>query len=178
MRKFNFILFAAVIFIIAFNWIGWPYQIRFNYPPLNGFIFALLCILFPLSMFLAAISVRNKSIKIAGAVLSIFLSLPLGFLALFACFDAKLIMEEGSDNSMQLLDQASIPSGTFRLYRTDCGATCSFGLLLRKEIDTPIGIKLVRTEWSIYKQSEAGLEVVENSLRIVNGGETYYELQK
>lgn len=178
MRKFSFILFAVVVLIIGYNWIGWPYQVRFYSSKLNGFILSLLYLLLPISMFLAAIFTRNKLLKMGGVIVSLIISLPLGFLAFFSSIDTKLIIERGEDYSMELLDQTSTSTGTLRLYRTNCGATCSFGLLLRKEIDTPIGIKFVRSEWSMYKEDEATLQLVSNSLRVLSDGRTIYELAK
>lgn len=178
MRKFSYILFAIVVSVIAFNWAGWPYQIRFTLPHLNYLAYALLCLLLPLSMLASALVTKNKHLKIGGIVLSLVIGLPSLFLAFFASIEAKHTMERGEDYSLKLLDQASTSFGTFRLYLTDCGATCSHGLLLRKEIDTSFGVKLVRPEWSVYKQNEAKLKLATNSVKVVNRGLTLYEVAK
>lgn len=93
---------------------------------------------------------------------------------LFCKYRGKNHNGRGEDYNLKLLDQASSLGGTYRLYLTDCGATCSHGLLLRKEIDTNLGVKLVRREWSVYKQNEAKLTISNNVVKVVNGGITLY----
>jgi hypothetical protein len=178
MRKFSYILFGIVVGAIAFNWAGWPFQLRFSHPHLNYWAYASLCVLLPFSMFISAMGIEQKGVKVIGLLLSVVLALPLSLLAFFAIDEAKDIMDRGEDYSFKLLDQASTSTGMFRLYLTDCGATCGHGLLLRKEFDTPIGIKLVFPEWSVYRQSEARLDNSPNSLKVVNGSIVLYEVAK
>lgn len=46
-----------------------------------------------------------------------------------------------------------------RLYRSDCGATCADGLVLRKELDTGLGIAFVRSLWSRNRAYEGRLQM-------------------
>ena len=178
MRKFSYIFFGVVAGAIAFNWVGWPYQIRFTLPHLNYWVYASLCVLLPVSILASALATENMRVKVSGIALALVISLPSLFLGFFASIEAKHTMERGEDYSLKLLDQASSPSGTYRLYLTDCGATCSHGLLLRKEIDTNLGVKLVRSEWSVYKQSEAKLHISQNTVKVVNSGITLHEVAR
>ena len=125
-------------------------------------------------MFASALTTKNVLVKVGGIVLALVVSVPSLFLGFFASIEAKIIMGRGEDYNLKLLDQASSLGGTYRLYLTDCGATCSHGLLLRKEIDTNLGVKLVRPEWSVYKQNEAKLTISNNVVKVVNGGITLY----
>jgi hypothetical protein len=176
MKKSSYILMAFIIGAIVFNSAGWPYQIRFNAPHLNYYAFAFLCGGLPISTLMAAVFTTNKNLGLICLVSSLVIA-PIAFiLALFASMDAIDIMERGEDPSFEAIDDATTEEGTYRLYVTDCGATCSFGLLLRKEIDTPIGIKLVKPVWSIYKQHEATLEIDGTVLKVVNDDKVLYQI--
>ncbi len=62
-------------------------------------------------------------------------------------FSAIDIVLNGRDRSFDLIDEKRVNDSHIRLYLTDCGATCSFGLVLRKEFDTPFGLKIVKSLW-------------------------------
>lgn len=85
--------------------------------------------------------------KISGILCSILIAIPAFILGMFAFMGAQDALENGEDASLEYLKQAKSELGTYRLYRTNCGATCDYGLDLRREIDLPIGIKLVDSVW-------------------------------
>jgi hypothetical protein len=176
MKKSSYILMAFIIGAIVFNLVGWPYQVRFNVPHLNYWAYALLCVGLPFSILMASIHTTAKTAKFIGLTASVLVALPGLFLALFASIEAIDIMERGEDLTLKAIDEATTALGTYRLYVTDCGATCSFGLLLRKEIDTPIGLKLVKPQWSAYKQHEARLVSNGLNLKVINDDKTLYEI--
>lgn len=175
MRKFSHFLAAIVILIIAVNWIGLPYQVRFNSPYLNYWAFSALCLLLPVSLVVSAMHAEKKLIKVFCFTLSMVVVFPAFFLALFSGLEGKVAMDEGVDSSLVLIDEASSSRGFFRLYVTNCGATCSYGLLLRREIDTPVGIKFVQHEWSMYKEREASLEVGAGIVKVVKEDRILYK---
>lgn len=76
-----------------------------------------------------------------------------------------------ADGSYELVGQAQAERVSYRLYRTDCGATCSFGLELREELDLPFGVKLVMPKWSMYRAAEGTVRVEGSSLLIENGND-------
>ncbi len=51
------------------------------------------------------------------------------------------------------------PQVRLHLYRTDCGATCAYGLVLHKEIDTGVGLVFERKLWSRYRASDGRLQM-------------------
>jgi hypothetical protein len=154
--------------------IGWPYQIRFSAEYLNYLIFGLLCLLLPVSLFVRSLFVSNKELRIAGVVFSVMVAVPAFLFALFAFMDVSDVAKQG-DTSQQIIGNAVTEQGVFRLYLMNCGATCSYGLLLKKEIDTPIGVKFVKPIWSIDKESEARITATNNAIRITKGNVTLYE---
>ncbi len=60
----------------------------------------------------------------------------------------------------QPIDTVELDQGwRLRLYRSDCGATCAYGLVLRKELDTGLGIVFVRSLWSRNRAYEGRLQM-------------------
>lgn len=58
------------------------------------------------------------------------------------------------------IDTVELDQGwRLRLYRSDCGATCAYGLVLRKELDTGLGIVAVRSLWSRNRAYEGRLQM-------------------
>lgn len=154
------IILAVVIGIIAINFVGWPFGVRFNYTPLNYWAALLLSIALPLSVFNVGIRLGNKILRILGICVSLLVAAPSLTASLFIGAEALDVQSKNNDSSLELLHQIPVGIFTYRLYRTDCGATCAFGLSLRKEIDTPIGLKLVRSVWSKYREDVAKLIVI------------------
>ena len=113
-------------------------QVRFGYAPLNYWAVAALALLLPLTVLWVALRLPRRSLKIAGLVLSAVVALPsLVFVALAWLEWSQLT--NNVDSSFELLSQGRAESASYRLYRTDCGATCAYELVLRKEYDSPFG---------------------------------------
>ena len=115
-----------------------PMQVRFGYAPLNYWAAAALALLLQLTVLWVAHRLPRRSLKIAGLVLSAVVALPsLVFVALAWLEWSQLT--NNVDSSFELLSQGRAESASYRLYRTDCGATCAYELVLRKEYDSPFG---------------------------------------
>lgn len=163
-----FALLAVLMAIIAQALSGWPMQVRFGYAPLNYWAAAALALLLPLTVLWVALRLPRRSLKIAGLVLSAVVALPsLVFVALAWLEWSQLT--NNVDSSFELLSEGRAESASYRLYRTDCGATCANGLVLRKEYDSPFGFKLVSPVWSLNRASEGTVQVQGSVVRIVNG---------
>ena len=101
--------------------------------------------------------------------LAAVLAVPCGLYALLA-FVGGSAVKNNIDPSFTLLSEATVSWGTYRLYQTNCGATCAYGLLLRKEFDTPLGIKVVSRIWSAYREEPATVQVTKDkTVEVVRG---------
>jgi hypothetical protein len=168
------ILSLFVIAIVLSNWLDFVYKIRFYNVYYNYLVYTILCVLLPLSVFSLSALTNNNIIKISGLSFAAVSLMPALILAFFANIETNSIKKQGSDPSFKLLDQAINNKITYRLYRTDCGATCAYGLSLQKEIDTSLGIKFVYPVWSIYKQSEGLLVTNGGFIQVVSNNKILY----
>ncbi len=161
MRK-SLIWFYAIAGLTLFNLIGWPFKIRFTSIVLNYWFIVLLCIALPISTWTAAQSSERKAIRISGKVLALLLTIITILAGSSAYMDATYINTRGYDASFETVGTVSSGSFTYRLYRTNGGATTDYGLELRREFESPFGIKLVQTLWSKYHEFEGDLTLVSN----------------
>lgn len=92
--------------------------------------------------------------------------------------DSKNV-ENNVDPSFELLSQRQVKSVYYRLYRTNCGATCAYGLVLRKEYDLILGVKVVTPMWSQYRASEGEIVLGDTStVRVVHGSRVLVTIQQ
>jgi hypothetical protein len=81
----------------------------------------------------------------------------------------------GTRASLKPLAETQVGSAIYRLYRTDCGATCAYGLALRKEYDAPMLLKAVSTVWSAEAEDAAELRISEDGkAQVVRGNYVLY----
>jgi hypothetical protein len=69
--------------------------------------------------------------------------------------------QNAEDLSFRPLGEASTPKAAYRLYQTNCGATCAYGLELRREVDLPVGLRIVSPVWSAYREEPAAVRFTE-----------------
>jgi hypothetical protein len=151
-----------------------PLQLRFQHPAANYWFASALAIALPCSIAWSAARFRRRWLRMAGLFVALLVAIPCGVFSLFALADAP---EASStvDPSFELIDQASPRGSAYRLYRTDCGATCSFGLALRREVDLLAGLKVVTPLWSQYRESEARLGVTSTHVQVLQGTKVLWE---
>lgn len=166
-----FTLLCLVGFLLLFNLGGWPLKIRFAAPSMNYWFVALLSIAVPISLALAAMTFQRRALKAVGIAVAAIATLPALLFSTFAAFEAVKIGKEGRDASYQLLGDISHGRYTYRLYLTNCGATCAYGLDLRRELDSSVGLKLVWPVWSKYRtEPSAELRLVDGVIQIIENG--------
>ena len=163
-------IFLFLFAIAAFNFIGWPLQIRFTNLTLNYWFSGALALSIPLSLGWFCFALPNRRARVAGVALSVIALLPGVLFALLAITEAPSIGAK-DDPSFELLSDARLDQSHYRLYRTNCGATCAYGLSLRREIDSPVGFKFVWPLWSKYREDEGTIKVVGTSEIQVFSGE-------
>jgi len=79
-------------------------------------------------------------------------------------------MEGGSDPSYRLLSEVGRPLGSYRLYQTNCGATCAYGLELRREYSALGLLSAVSPVWQAAAEDAATLRVAgDGRVQVVRG---------
>ena len=169
--------FFIVLFVVLWNWIGWPYKVRFECSPLNYFVSSTLSFALPILALATSFTIRQRLARPTAIVLSGLLIIPFGMYGLLAIMVGYDVIERGKDFSYEYLKEAETENGIYRLYRTSCGATCEFGLDLRKEIETPIGIKFVKSVWSQYRADDAYLVSKGGKVTILFNGNFMAEVE-
>lgn len=133
-------LLGGLVLLGANTAFGWPYAIRFTYTPLNNWGVALLALSMPVSLFFVRAYVMNRLWRAAALVSAVVLSVPAFSFAVLAVLDGQ---------SDKWLDSLAIGLVSYRIYMRDPGAATSQPFtFLRKELDTHLGFKLVRTIWA------------------------------
>lgn len=161
-------LLALLIAAIAHAMSGLPLQVRFGYATLNYWLAGTLALLLPVMVLWVALRMSRRSLKVAGIAVSVVVALPsLAFVTL-AWHEGSQITNN-VDTSFELLSEGKSGLARYRLYRTNCGATCAYGLVLRQEYDSPIGVKLVTPVWSLYRASEGAVQIEGSAVRVVSG---------
>ena len=180
MRKYNqtFLIILSGIALFVF-WTSFLFKVRFNSPYLNYFAVSFLLFILPISALIESLFVKGKMYKIIFGVCILVAAVPLyvgGGVAAFAGYE---IYKDKRDPFKLQVDSVSNELGTFRLYQTNCGATCSFGLLLQREFDLPIGIKFTKEIWATENGTEGNGKILsgEHSIKIIENEKVLFELE-
>lgn len=178
MRHSRGLALAVTLLVVALavavqGYFGLPYQLRFSRTALNYWVAAGISLALPVLVFWVTNFWKEKWIRRLCIGLASVLAVPCllfsGLSMLEAPeYDAKV------DGSYELLSESGQGVVTFRLYRTNCGATCAFGLDLREERDLFMGLKLVSPLWSLDRTSEGAVVADESTVRVVAGSNTLW----
>ncbi len=156
-----------ILAVFAQAMLDLPYRIRLANPAANYWAVAVLSILAPILVLTLARSINKAWLRRMGLVVSVLIALPCLAVSSCAMLEAPEFSE--TDGSYELLSEAYGGRFAYRLYRTNCGATCSYGLELREELVLPLGLKLVSPKWSLYPGSEGAVKMEQSSVLVVNG---------
>jgi hypothetical protein len=170
-------ILALITVVTAQSIYKLPYQVRFSLPALNYWVGAGMALSMPFLLFWISLSLGHKWIRGLVMALSILLLLPSLVISGCAALEAPTVSEK-VDGSYELISEASRDSSKFRLYRTNCGATCVFGLDLREEHEMFLGMKLVSPIWSLYRASEGRVVVEKSTVSVLHGTDVLVVLQK
>ena len=166
MTRVSYIFLAIVSALIAFESIGWPFEVRFTVPQFNYHAYGALCLSLPIALLLVAIHGKPTSLRVTCLILTLFVGAPAAFLGVFAIWEGNTVSERGRDYSFEKIDEKKMGQASYRLYVADCGATCSHDLVLQKEIDLPVGLKLISKMWVHLNENEASLSISNGHIRI------------
>jgi hypothetical protein len=93
------------------------------------------------------------------------LALPLLFTAIFGPFVLMHLLsvqaDGDKDTSFEFLAALPVEGGRVGIYRTNCGATCAFGIAVRHERQLFWRILLVRHLGGFYRAEEARYEALD-----------------
>jgi hypothetical protein len=143
-------------------------SVRFEQSILNYVFTLFLVVAMPVTLLWVGISAMRGFSRWSVCVLALLLSVPAGLFAIVLAVYLWDIVETGSDSSFEPIAQQPSRGVIYRLYRTNGGATTSFGLVLRKERVLVPGLKLVRNLRRYYPAYEGRFEAVaDGRLRLV-----------
>ncbi len=158
------------------GYMGWPYQPRFSSPTLNYLFFAIAAVAFPALIAWLASGLSAKWSRRVLYGLTFILALPC--LLMSSCALLETPNRNAVDNSYEFLSEANDGALTYRLYRTNCGATCAYGLDLRRERDLLLGVKLVSPLWSKYRADQGTVQVSGSKIQVKNDSEVLVEFSR
>lgn len=150
------LLILVLIWVVFFNTRAWPIGLRVESDEANYWLALIAIIALPLSALAFSITLAHRILRTLCVAASVISLLPFGAVAIFTGLDIQKIQQRGRDTSFQVIDEASVGSFSYKLYLSNCGATCAYGLELRRELPGPFGLKLVQPLWSKYATGDEG----------------------
>lgn len=156
---------------VAYNLSSIQPQLRFQYAPLNYWVASALALALPVSVLWLCVRVSSRATRLALGLAAAVTALPC---AIFIFFSLLTAPTSGIDASFEKISQVQNGRLAFRLYRTNCGATCSFGLALRREIDLPLGLKLVTVLWGKDREDQAMVRRDSGMIQVVNQSNVFW----
>ena len=161
MKFISIFITSLIVIISVLNIFDLPIEFRFEDPAYNYFFVMSLCVALPLSIFLTAFTLNKHANTILAVAASILLSGPSFVVYFFASSDYESIRKHGIDQSFEKINEVMVDDARYRLYRTNGGATTSFGLVLRRETALIKGVNMVRIMFSKYDASEGVLRILD-----------------
>ncbi len=161
MKKISTILLIISSLFVIYD-IFSPLHIIFINIKLNYIFMFIVFLMFLSGIIIKILLIKNIYFKILLSILYFLILFSFQLVIIFAFFP-YFDIKNNSDGSFEKIKEINKNNIYYRLYRTDGGATTSFGLVLRKENDLKIGLKIVKTIFSQYKARHANLEVSNNN---------------
>jgi hypothetical protein len=145
--------FAAVV-------ANWHHEVlRFSLPVLNPL--ALLAgLTLPIIAVVAAASRLSgwwRGTTLLLLVVPVVYSVFAGFVV---AFHLAMVIDDGTDRSFEALGVVPVEGGRVSIYRTNCGATCNYGVAVRQERSLLPGVLLVRRLPGFYPAYAATVETL------------------
>jgi hypothetical protein len=168
------LVFLTVMFV---QWyLHWPYQLRSSIPTVNYWLFAIAALTFPVLLAWLVSGVVTTWARRVLLGVTFILASPCLLMSSCALLETPNI--NAVDNSYELLSETNDGALTYRLYRTNCGATCAYGLDLREERDLFFGFKMVSGLWSKYRADQGQVYVNGSKIQVRNGSDILTEFSR
>lgn len=161
-------LTILVIAMASLNMMDFSIELRFENARYNYLFVVVLSVILPISIFVSAFTFKKRSYLYSALIVGALLAFPSYLTYTVAKSDYAAVAKAGKDLSFEQINEVRVDGASYRLYRTNGGATTSFGLVLRKEIPFIKGLKIVKIIFSKNKASESTLSVVNESTLQMN----------
>jgi hypothetical protein len=156
------IIVILVDVLILGSRFGLDTYLTFAYAPLNYLTFMILVAVIPLAVIGVGSYFKWWWVRWPVVSLGILISIPAVFVILFTLMFLADVTSSGKDNSFEKIGELDGTASTFRVYRTNGGATTDFGLALRQERNVFPSVRLVSVLCSYYHASDAVIERLPN----------------
>jgi len=166
-KKNKFIRIVDIlIFTIALSliiYLSLPFLIEFQNYKVNLLITIMISIIFPILIFIKAYHSKYKLILQITATL---IAIPSIFISLFSLMDF-ISTKENKNPFLTKLEELKKEKTTYRLYLSNGGATTAYGIILQKEIELPLGVKVSSNIFTKYRAKDANISFLDkNTIRI------------
>jgi hypothetical protein len=165
------VLFLGAAAALGHGLSDFPLQIRFSSQLLNFFAAGVLAWTLPAALVWLTIQNRTAYLKFSMG----FLAAVFGVASLLFSFLLFVGFALDTSVSRELISEAKLKRAHYRLYRTDCGATCAVGLVLRKEYDLPLGVQVISPAWALHRESDGFVSVEGSTIRVRKGDVVMWE---
>jgi hypothetical protein len=98
--------------------------------------------------------------RVLWCIVLVPLAASAGLLGSCAALHSTSIVADGLDASFEQLEVVPLPAGQLAIYRTNGGATTSFGISVRQECRILPGVLRVRNVWGAYPAYEVRTQVL------------------
>lgn len=144
-----------------------PWELRFSEQASNYLFVIILCYLLPVSSALWGLSRPTINLKIIGITVCLCISILCFITHFFANSSYEDVKERGVDYSFEVMQEKHITGRDYVLYRTNGGATTSYGLVLREEIPFLSNFKFIHILHRKYKASVGELSTLDSGTLIL-----------
>ena len=163
-------LYLGSIALLALSLANWQHAVlRFDGDLANA-IATLLVWVLPFVCF-AALAPKLKGFRL-GLLVLVTLALMIAAIIPLSIetMDAVEIARSGKNAGFERVQTIDVPDGSqLVMYRTDCGATCSYGIVLRHEARLIGPVRVVHNVWVAYPAESAAVHLVDAHSVIADG---------
>jgi len=167
-QRIFLIVIPILLFLLAqWNFLASSLWIRFTRPVLNHVFFLYSLTLPWVTLIVVRILFAKRTTKVAFFAISPVLLYTL-FWGFWGMMELESILEwNGVDKSMDLVNTVNFGAYRVGIYRTDGGATTSFGVAVQQEKPLPFGLVIIRPIDFFYPAVDPTCQIVgANSLRV------------
>lgn len=151
-------LSLAVIWVLGMlNF--WTPVIRFSSALANTFTFGALQLI-PMALLILALMRGPWWARLVAGLVLLPIASVTSFLGFAAAVESASIARHGIDRSFEQIEVVPLTAGYLASYRTDGGATTSYGIVIRQECRILPGLLRVRTIWGVYPAFEVRTDLL------------------
>jgi hypothetical protein len=163
-------LYIGSVALLALSLANWQHAVLRLDSDLANAIATILAWVLPF-VFFAALAPKVKGIRLGFLILVTLALMVLAIIPVsIETMDAIEIARSGRDSGFERIQTIDVADGSqLVMYRTDCGATCSYGIVLRHEARLIGPIRVVRNVWRAYPAESADVHLIDAHSLTANG---------